>query len=99
MLNPPPWRHVARNGLSAVVADSLDALNLGCPWKLRSRRPFEMPIHPFTMIALSALEVLGDDIDGLILVVSVVENMWRDQPTPLANWADNHDDVARCQVR
>ncbi len=51
------------------------------------------------MIAPSAFEVLGDDIEKLILVVSVIEDMWRDQPTPVTNWADNHDHVARCQVR
>ena len=51
------------------------------------------------MIASSAFEVLGDDINELILVVSVIEDVWRDQPTPVANWADNHNHVARRQAR
>ncbi len=58
-----------------------------------------MPVHPVSIIAPPALEVLGDDFDGLILVVSVVEDMWRDQPTPVTNWADNHYHVAWCEVR
>jgi hypothetical protein len=58
-----------------------------------------MPVHPVSVIASPALEVLGDDFDGLILVVPVVEDMRRNKPTPLAIWADNHNHVARLQVR
>ncbi|MEP2028886.1 MAG: hypothetical protein ABJI96_09310 [Paracoccaceae bacterium] len=51
------------------------------------------------MIAPSALEVLGDDLDGLILMVSVIKDMWRDPPIPMAHWTENDDHIARCQVR
>ncbi len=58
-----------------------------------------MPVHPVSVIASPALEVLGNEINELILVVAVIEDVWRDQPTPVANWADNHNHVARRQAR
>ncbi|MEP2029649.1 MAG: hypothetical protein ABJI96_13195 [Paracoccaceae bacterium] len=51
------------------------------------------------MIAPSALKVLSDDINELILVVTVIKDVRRDTPIPMARWADNDDHVARCQVR
>jgi len=61
-----PCFGIAEGKKRLAASEQADDPFLSRPWKFWSRRPLKMPVHTISVIAPSALEVLGDGIDGLI---------------------------------